>query len=464
MKEVIRSRMSAVVRAKTGALLRRCCDARDPLTAFWLGYFGDHTMSKPSLTRDRIQLTHRLLESLGPEAVAYRIPDARCPGLAVRVAPSGLVSFDLAYRIAKSKIFRRLSLGKFPDVSLEQARNRANELTRAARAGSDALDVEVRAKAVATARVTVETLIEEYIARRATGRLRTAPEIRARLRRALAANLDRPADDLRRRDLRQLLDATADAGYRREAEQRRICLNGLFKWALAQDHIEINPMAGLTSFGRSPPRKRVLSADEVRALWCWLGDGKMPDDPAEVLRMQLCLGARCTEVGGMRAEEFNTTTWLWTLPEERSKNKQERVTPIVGLAREIVAKRITEFERGPLFVTDTGQWLKSMHVGHFLLNRRLPIAKFGTHDLRRTVATEMAESLGISLDTIARVIGHQAGGPSTRTLVSHYLSANFIAEKANALLAWDIRLRAIIEGTIEPHNVVPLAEARRALR
>jgi integrase len=420
-------------------------------------------LTKKSATRARTALTHRYLETMKAEAAAYRIPDARCAGLAIRVAPSGVVSFDLAYRVAKSKTFRRLSLGKFPDVSLEGARGRANELTRAARAGRDLIAEEAAIKRTAEARFAVGDLITDYAARRLHGRLRTASEIEARLRRALRPDIDRPADELRRADLRRLLDACADAGYLREAEQRRIGLNGFFQWALSQDHIEVNPMAGLTSYGRSPPRKRVLEVQEIEALWRWLATDDMPPEPADVLRLQLCLGARCSEVGGMRVEEFDTKTWLWTLPAERSKNKRERVTPIVGIAREILSRRIGKTLGGHLFLTDTGRWLASMHVGHFLLNHVPPIAKFGTHDLRRTVATEMAEALSISLDAIARVIGHMAGSASTRTLVSHYVSAHFIAEKTNALLAWDNRLRSIIDGNAGPaSNVVPLVGTRRA--
>lgn len=419
-------------------------------------------MTKISATRGRIPLTHRLLETLKPEGTAFRIPDARCAGLAVRVAPSGVVSFDLAYRVAKTKAFRRLSLGKFPDISLEAARNRANELTRAARTGHDLLGSEVKAQRAAAARVTVETLITEYMARRVTGRLRTAHEIGGRLRRALASVIDRPADELRRRDMRRVLDACADAGYPREAEQRRVCLNGMFRWAVSQDHIEINPMAGLTSFGRSPPRQRVLSPNEIHTFWHWLASGEIPYDAADVLRVQLALGARCSEIGGMRVEEIDRVSWIWTLAAERSKNGKSRTTPIVGLARDILAARLSQFSRGPLFMTDTGQPLTSMHLGHFLLDHAPPIEKFGTHDLRRTMISQCAEALGLSLEVIALTIGHTAGTPATRTLAAHYVRGEFIEQKTQALLAWDARLRAIIAGEMAPAgNVVALAEARR---
>jgi hypothetical protein len=85
------------------------------------------------LTRGPQLLTHRTIETLRPAEAPYRVPDQRCKGLAVRVAPSGVKTWDLAYRIRGTSKMRRLSLGRTTDVGLEQPRERANELTSAAR-------------------------------------------------------------------------------------------------------------------------------------------------------------------------------------------------------------------------------------------------------------------------------------------------------------------------------------------
>ena len=77
------------------------------------------------LTRGAQLLTHRSIEALRPAEAPYRVPDQRCKGLAVRVAPSGVKTWDLAYRIRGTGKMRRLSLGRTTDVSLEQARDRA---------------------------------------------------------------------------------------------------------------------------------------------------------------------------------------------------------------------------------------------------------------------------------------------------------------------------------------------------
>src|SRR5215471_12779766 len=98
------------------------------------------------LTRGTVSLTHRSIEALRPAETPYRVSDQRCIGLAVRVAPSGIKTWDLAYRIRGSEKVRRVSLGRVADVSLEKARARANDLTSPARAGRDLITEEERKK------------------------------------------------------------------------------------------------------------------------------------------------------------------------------------------------------------------------------------------------------------------------------------------------------------------------------
>jgi hypothetical protein len=178
------------------------------------------TIGGAGQTKSAAALTHRTIEAMKPEGLPYRVPDSRCPGLAVRVATSGTKTFDLVFRISGGSV-RRLSLGAFPEISLETARDRTNELTRAARSGRDVIAEGKASGAKRASCLSVASLIEDYSVRELRGRKRTAKEMESRLRRGLAPKLDCPAEDLRRRDLRELLDAVADAGLEREAEKRR---------------------------------------------------------------------------------------------------------------------------------------------------------------------------------------------------------------------------------------------------
>jgi integrase len=411
------------------------------------------------LTRGTVALTHRSIEALRPGEAPYRVSDQRCIGLAVRVASSGMKTWDLAYRIRGSGKVRRVSLGRVVDVNLEKARERANELTSAARAGRDLIAEEEESRAAAALRLTVQQLIALYVRRRVTGRLRTALDIERRLNRALAPILNRYADDLRRRDIRELLDAVADQGIEREAEKRRQTVGAMFRWALSQDIVEADPTAGLKAYDPGTPRDRVLTVEEIGALWKWLDSDALPPDPADILKLQLLTGARCGEISGLCAEEIDREEWHWTLPAARSKNKRPRVTPVLGAARQIIEARLSAVQSGPLFTAETGTVLTAAHIGHYLLARsdKLPINKFTTHDLRRTAATMLAE-MGITLDVVAAVVGHEAGGKETRTLVRHYVRTDLIERKVHVLRAWDERLQGIVTGR-EAEKVVSLRKA-----
>jgi integrase len=399
------------------------------------------------LTRDAQMLTHRSIEALRPAEAPYRVPDQRCKGLAVRVAPSGMKTWDLAYRIRGTGKMRRLSLGRTSDVSLEEARDRANELTSAARGGRDLVADEDEARTAAASRISVGTLIDLYVRRRVIGRLRTAKTIESRLRRTLSPILHQCAADICRREIRAILDAMVDQGKGREAEKRRQVCTAMFRWALSQDIVEADPTAGLEAYDRGTPRDRVLTVEEIAILGKWLDSDALPLNAADILKFELLTGARCGEISGLCAEEIDHDKWLWTLPAARSKNGRQRVTPIIGVAREILERRLSHVQKGPLFAIENGSVMTSAHIGHYLLTRgaRLPIAKFTSHDLRRTFATVLAE-MGVGLDLVAAIVGHESGGKDTRTLVRHYVRSDLVERKAQALRAWDERLKAIVAG------------------
>lgn len=414
------------------------------------------------------RLTAVVLASLRPKASAYYVSDEQQNGLRVRVAPSGALTWNLAYRIKGDPAAKSVSLGPCnPDgrngLGLAEARERAADITKAARQGRNLLGEEEEARRSKQERLSVRELIEHYSRNiksphRKGGPLRTANDIEHRLKRALHTKMDVAADSLRRGDISKLLDAIAE-GRPREAEKRRQAVGAMYRWGLAKGYVTIDPTAGTEGYGRGDPRDRVLEPEEIKSLWVWLkaGADEMPPDCIDVLRVQLCTGARVGEIAGMDGSELHREgeRLVWTLPAARSKNKTGRVTPLVGTARAIVEQALERHQRGPLFrAALSDRALRATDLGHALKHRKLPVAHFSTHDLRRTVVSGMDE-LGIALDTIAAVVGHQRGTRDTRTLIRHYSRPRLDERLEAALTAWDARLRGIIEGRTED-NIVKL--------
>ena len=408
------------------------------------------------------RLTAVVLSALRPKASAYYVSDEQQNGLRVRVAPSGALTWNLAYRIKGEPKTKSVSLGPCDPsaqngLGLAEARERAADIVKAARQGRDLLDEEKEARQTKQERMTIRELVERYVKNiksphRKGGALRTAGDIERRLKRALHLHLDRAADGLRRGDISALLDPVAD-GRSREAEKRRQAIGAMYRWGIAKGYVTIDPTDGTESYGRGDPRDRVLTPDEIKAFWAWLDAGadRMPPDCIQALRLQLCVGARIGEVAGMDASElyYDDGKLLWTLPVSRSKNKNERTTPLVGMARAIVERAVEGHKRGPLFRAALKERpLTASDVGHALKRRTLPCAHFSSHDLRRTVVSIMDE-MGMALDTIAAVVGHQRGSKDTRTLVRHYSRPRLDERIEAALTAWDARLRDVIEGRAE---------------
>lgn len=198
----------------------------------------------------------------------------------------------------------------------------------------------------------------------------------------------------------------------------------MFRWALSQDIVEIDPTAGLKAYDPGTPRDRVLTVEEIGALWKWIDSDALPRNPADILKLELLIGARCGEISGLCVEEIDRDEWIWTLPAARSKNKRPRVTPLVGVARQIVETRLSI--------------------------------------VSSAVATQLTE-MGVALDLVAAVIGHEAGGRETRTLVRHYaVLTDLLDRKRSSLEAWQRRLSEIIEGKSLRGNVTQFAGTRAA--
>ena len=205
------------------------------------------------------------------------MPDQRCKGLAVRVAPSGVKTWDLAYRIRGTGKMRRLSLGRTTDVSLEQARERANELTSAARGGRDLIGEEERGQrrgSLADHRRVVDRPLSSTASfwpsahrqgdrepSEAHSRPRSFSDVPPIFADATFGSSWTPSS------------TRATCGKRKSAG--RWC-GAMFRWALSQDIVEADPTAGLEAYDPGTPRDRVLTVEEIETLWRWFDSDRSP--------------------------------------------------------------------------------------------------------------------------------------------------------------------------------------------
>jgi integrase len=207
-----------------------------------------------------------------------------------------------------------------------------------------------------------------------------------------------------------------------------------FNWAVENDLIANSPVAGIKPPNPETSRDRVLTDDELKAVWREAEKVGYPF--GSILQLLILTGQRRGEVTGMMWSELDLDAGLWVLPRERVKNNRRHEVP---LSRQAVAilralPRIGDKCSG------------SAHSYVFTLNGTAPyngfkakdrfdvgIAPWTVHDLRRTCASGMAR-LGTNLVVIEKVLNHVSG--SLAGIVGVYRRHEFAAEKRAALQQW----------------------------
>src|SRR5207344_575884 len=140
----------------------------------------------------------------------------------------------------------------------------------------------------------------------------------------------------------------------------------------------------------------------LRALWTATAGGEGHD---RLVRLILLTGVRRGEAGGLRWSEFDLTTTTWTVPADRMKRGGAHEVPLSGLALAQLPPRRDGMDS--VFGKRDGPfsgWSKCKDR----LDRRLSIAPWGLHDLRRTVSTRLHEA-GVEPHIVEALLGHVGG-------------------------------------------------------
>jgi integrase len=302
--------------------------------------------------------------------------------------------------------------------------------------------------------LTVASLIERFIDRYARVKLRSWKDYQAILDRDVIPILgDRPAGEVSKPEVAALLDKVA---LRAPILANRLqnTISSVFSWALSEGLVTVNPVTGLRKRTQQVPKERVLSDQEIQTFW----QATERSAPAfrDTLRLVLLTGQRPGECAGMRAEQVDLVSGVWSLPPNRTKNKLEHTVPLVGQALKIVERLVEAKRSGPLIITPRGRELTSQNLAKSMqaLRGNLFAEPATAHDLRRTAATLLGR-LDIDQMTIARVLNHSSTTKSTVT-GSVYDRHSYIPQKRRALEALDAEVRRIITGHEGPHNVVTM--------
>jgi integrase len=343
---------------------------------------------------------------------------------------------------------RRITLGSAEVLSAEAARAAAKKLLARIALGEDpATDRRERRD---KDRLSLRSQIDEYLAIK-------SGEVRSKTLREVTRYLAGPyfkplhgiaLDKVSRKDIASRLVVITREHSNVVAAKARDTLSAFFVWAMQNGLVEANPVVGTRKPEGNKPRERVLNDGELVAVWNACKD----DDFGRIVRLLILLGSRRAEVGGMCWSEPDLEGGMWTLPEERSKNGRAHTLPLMPMALDIIRGVPKMVSRDQLFGTRSGGGFASWDRGKARLDRRSGVTTWTPHDLRRTVATKMAD-IGVQPHIIEAVLNHLSGHKGG--VAGVYNRSSYKVEVRNALALWADHVRALVEGG--ERKVVPMA-------
>jgi integrase len=388
-----------------------------------------------------LKLTQSAINKLAPppgknDAIFF---DDDVHGLGLRAHSGGKRSWIFQFKIGTKQ--RHITFGTSPAISLAAARKTAAELHAEVLLGKKdpaAAKSDGRRRAADT----VEAVLRLYLPEKRQG---LAPGSYIATERHLLVYA-RPlhglgVDRITRRDIGTLLAEIAAESGNPSANFTRASLSAFFAWCMMRGLIEQNPVIG-THKAKMEPRTRVLSCAELAAVWRACEN----DAYGAIVRLLILTGQRREEIGGLRFDEIGDG--IIALPPSRAKNRRGHIIPLSAPALAILAAQPPrpEFVFGPKPFTS---WSRGKSLLDAALDTKF--APWTLHDLRRSVATGMAE-LGVAPHIVEAVLNHVSGQKAG--IAGVYNRATYEKEKRIALATWAEHVLAAVEGRTA--TVVPM--------
>jgi integrase len=404
------------------------------------GATPEEIMAKP--------LTIKALENLKPAGRRREVSDGGVPGLYLVIQPSGKQSWAYRYRFNGRP--RKWTIGPNPAIDLKTARELAREALRKVAAGADPCTEKKAAKTatlIPTGLDLIETVTSRFVAQHAKRKLKpaTAWEIERLLEKEVVAPWrGRRLSQIGRADIHDLLDGIVARGSPVTANRTLAWLRRMCSWTVERGLIEVSPCAGIRAPAAETSRDRVLSDDELKAVWRAADALETPYNA--FVKLLILTGARRSEVAGMMWREIDFDAKLWTLPAARAKNATEYQIPLSDSAVQIL-RALPRIADSDLVFTLSGRVpIRGFHNVKTRIDALMPAGPSWTlHDLRRTFASGCAR-LGIAVHVVEAALNHRSG--SIRGIAAVYNRYSYDTEKRAALEVWGRHVEGLASGKL----------------
>jgi integrase len=389
-------------------------------------------------------LTAKQVQHLGPLETRYEVPAGPPTGLYLVIQPSGTKSWALRYRWHGQT--RKLTFPQtYPDMGLAAARAEATMKL-------DNLDNDIDPAAVQAEEIqqeepnTVKSVVDEWL-KREVSKTQTKGEVaRIMNKEVMPKWKHKLITDIARPDVNRLIDAIMDRKTPILANRTLSILKRFFRWTIDRGYIQVSPIAGIRPPAKEKTRDRVLTEEELTAIWNAAPELGFPF--GDYFRFLALTGQRRGEVANMKWADIDLDAALWTLPKEATKAGRIHDVPLSEPAVQLL-RSLPRFKGPYIFTTTSGKRpISGFSKAKTALNDAIVEARrksaelpenakaldqWGLHDLRRTLTTWMANN-GVLPHVLAAILNHSPG--STLGITAVYARSKWSKEKREALGRW----------------------------
>ncbi len=352
-----------------------------------------------------------------------RLYDDRLAGLIMEGWANGTVCFYIRYRDVRSRQ-REVRLGRLGEVTVDQARKRAQEIKAQASLGGDPAGERDRLRAV----LTVTAFVEERYLPFICGRLKSERDHRSFWRLRLKALWGaRRLDEIRPSDVVDLQDRLRRESLSNATVNRYVALvRRVFALAIRWEALEGKNPAAHAEMRREEHRERYLGEAELRALFRAL-DAEPSRTAASAIALLAATGARRGEALGAKWAHIDFERRLWVVPV--SKSGRRRFIPLSDVALAILERQRLEPASEWVFPgSDPAKHLFDVKKAWARVKQRAGLDDdLRLHDLRHTFASTLVAK-GRSLHEVGSLLGHSQ---VSMTMRYAHLAPQRLIEAAN---------------------------------
>ncbi|WP_027231366.1 integrase arm-type DNA-binding domain-containing protein [Phyllobacterium sp. UNC302MFCol5.2] len=335
-------------------------------------------------------------------------------GLHLLVTPSGSKLWRMAYRYdGKQKL---LAFGKYPDVSLADARAKRDEARGVLAKGIDPSrkQKDDRLQAEADKVKTFGLIADEWLAKiEKEGRAEaTMSKVRWLVDLARADLGDRPIKEITAAEILVPLRKVEAKGNYESAVRLRSTIGQVYRYAIATSRAENDPTFGLRGALTTPRithRAAVTTRTELsgllRSIWGYEGQF----ETRACLQLMACLYPRPAELRLAEWSEFDLDKGVWTIPASRTKMRRQHTKPLPKQAISILRELHKHNGDGKLVFPSVRSRVRA--ISENTMNAALRRLGYATdeataHGFRATASTLLNENGQFSPDAIEAELAH----------------------------------------------------------